>query len=92
MLTQFTERTDLIYYTSIPRDNWISSSDVRLRCDSPSLRPVRTDGAGSTGPASASSRATSDGDAAAWSGAYPADWPPGKTANKNCKMMSLMKS
>lgn len=49
-----------------------------IRDDSPSRRPVRRGGAGSTGLAWASWRATSDGDAASWSGAYPADWPPGK--------------
>lgn len=48
-----------------------------LGCDSPSLRPARRVGAENTGPASASWRATFGGDAAWWSGAYPADWPPG---------------
>lgn len=45
---------------------------------SPSQRPVRRVAVGSTGPASASWRATSDGGAAWWSAACPADWPPGR--------------
>lgn len=49
---------------------------IIFRCNSLFLHPVQRGAAGSTGPASVSWHATSDGDVAWWNAAYPADWPP----------------
>lgn len=46
---------------------------IIFKCNSLFLHPVQRGAAGSTGPASVSWHATSDGDVVGWSAAYPAD-------------------